>query len=1075
MLRKTRRNIYRNIISLERFIATVLRMAFGNMRGVGPFLNTETTGLVAKATPHFMRGTMTKIHNMRRNLLRTGSVLQAMMVLGGGTLLSTTMPTAAFAQDYTNVSASGRVVDAQGNGIGGATVEITSNAQGFKRTATTDDTGSYRIPALPPGSYSFTITAPGQAPFTDPAVTLSAGGGGNTFRLNGPGGNAATADGGDAIVVTGARVQVADFDRTTTGAVIDLGELSKRIPVSRSLNQVILLAPGTTQGSSGSNSAFANQSSISGSSFTENAYYVNGLNITEFRQGFAPVSVPFDFYETVEVKTGGFQAEFGRATGGVVNATTKRGTNEFHGSVLFNWEPNSLTDDAPNSYQADNDGDYTNRTDTVFQLSGPIIKDRLFFYGLYNFRDSTVENGTTGAVDDDGNLFAAGNRSTRQRTTSPFYGGKIDAIITDGHRLEGTYFNTTQITNTNTTIYNSDTNERGASVGGSRIRAGGENYVGRYTGTFAPWVTLSAAYGVNKNRAGTLPLDTVNPRIIDQRSGTASEIGNPVGSVVTNDDKREFYRADVDLYFNLFGSHHIRGGYDREDLTAKQISASLGGGTSTFLRVTSATDRTGLPVGTEYVQTRTFENGGSFGTRNEAFYLQDSWSLFDDRLTLQLGIRNDRFTNKDAAGNAFYESGDQWGPRLGFTFDPAGDGRTKIFGTFSRYFVPIAANTNIRGAGRELDYTRFNVLDGVNADGTPILGAPVLSVANARPCPDTGVANCVVTGNGEITDPTAFIAQGLKPQSLDEYSFGVERRFGPRIKLGLNFTYRKLGEVLEDVAIDQAALAYCTSQGFSADDCGQIYTGFSQYVLVNPGKDASIQLLGLPDGTTPVVDFTAAQLGYPKAKRTYKAVTFTFDREFDGKWSLSGSYTWASLKGNYEGGAKSDVGQADTGATQDFDQPGLTLGSYGYLPGHRRHSFKVYGSYQVNDIVTLGVNAFIQSPKKFGCIGVVPTSVDQFAADYGAAGNFCGGALVPRGTVFKSDWRKEVNLTAAFQVPGDFDASIRFDVFNVFNSKSALDFDEFGEDDGGNVNPNYRSPLVFQAPRSARVQLRVGF
>lgn len=980
------------------------------------------------------------------------------------------------AQDYTNVTASGRITNANGEAIAGATVQIRSNDQGFTRNAQVADDGSYRIPQLPPGTYTFTIAASGFDTFVDENVIVSQSQSGNSFRLAATGAaGTAPDDSGTEVVVTGSRVQTADFDRTTTGAVINVGELQTRVPVARTLRDVILLAPGTTQGQSGQNAAFANQTGISGSSFTENAYYVNGLNITEFRQGFSPVTVPFDFYETVDVKTGGFQAEFGRATGGVVNATTKRGTNEFHGSLLFNWEPNALAGDARNTYLADNDGDYSNRTDTVLQLSGPIIKDRLFFYGLYNFRDVTSRNGTTGAAAANGTLTPGNNRNTQQRTTSPFYGGKLDAILFEGHRLEGTYFNTTQITNTYQTVYNSDTNERGRFTGGSRIRSGGENYVGRYTGTFAPWLTVSAAYGVNKNTGGTLPLDLVNPGIVDQRSGTSASIGNPSNSVTTNNDKREFYRGDVDLYFQLLGSHHIRAGYDREDLTAEQISTTIGGGFLNYFQVRSANDRTGLPVGTQYVTSRFFENGGSFGTRNEAFYIQDSWALLQDRLTLQLGIRNDRFVNKAADGTPFYKSGDQWGPRVGFTADPFGDGRTKVFGSFGRYFVPIAANTNIRGAGRELDYTRFNVLNGVNADGTPVLGAPILTVSNSRPCPDTGIANCNVTANGEVTDPTAFIAQGLKPQSLDEYIIGAERRIGERLRVGLNFTYRKLGQVLEDVAIDQAAIAYCTSQGFSADDCGSIYSGFAQYVLVNPGQDASIQLLGLPDGSTPVVDFTAEQLGYPKAKRTYKAVDVTFNREFDGVWSLQGSYTWSSLKGNYEGGAKSDVGQADTGATQDFDQPGLTLGSYGFLPGHRRHSFKLFGSYQVGEFLTLGANGLLQSPKKFGCLGVVPTSVDPFAAQYGAAGNFCQGVQTERGKSFESDWRKELNLTVGFRIPADFDASIRLDVFNVFNTKSALDFDEFGDLDSGDVNPNYRAPLVYQTPRSARIQLRVGF
>lgn len=993
-----------------------------------------------------------------------GTALRALALLGAGVGATALMTAPAAAQDYTNVTAGGKVQGTDGKAIAGATVVIKSDDQGFTRTVTTDSSGSFTVPQTPPGRYTFTVSADGYDVYTESGVVLDQTNASNQFTL------AATGATGGDIVITAGRVKTADFEKTTTGAVINVGDLQKRVPVARTLRDVILLAPGTTQGGSAQNAAFAGQATIGGSSFAENAYYVNGLNITEFRQGFSPVAIPFDFYQTVDVKTGGFQAEFGRATGGVVVATTKSGSNDFKGSVLFNWEPNALQSDAPNTYVADNDGDYNNRIDTVFQLSGPIIKDHIFFYGLYNFRNVESRNGGNSAAT------AAGNTMTIQNSRSPFWGGKLDANWF-GQRLEFTYFDTTSLTHNESWRYNSNTNAISNYISGSNARAGGENYVARYTGTFTNWLTVSAAYGVNKNRAGTLPLNLVDPRVIDNRGGTAVDIGkNTSSQVTTNDDKRTFYRADADIFVKLLGSHHFRFGYDREDLDATQIARTLGGGSFNIYRVTSANDESGLPIGTEYVSQRTFINGGTFGTVNDAFYLQDSWSLLNDRLTLQLGIRLDRFNNKDSGGKSFYKSGNQWGPRAGFTFDVSGDGRTKVYGSFGRYFMPIAANTNIRGAGSELDFTRYNLFAGTfNADGSPVLGAPIGSVPNTRACPDTGILNCVVVKDGTIQDPSAFIAKGLKPQSMDEYILGGEQRLGSRMKVGLYFTYRKLNNVLEDAAIDQAALAYCTSKGFSASDCGDIYGGFSQYVLVNPGYDADIQLIGLPDGTTPIVHFTAAQLGYPKAKRTYKSATFTFDREFDGKWSLSASYTLAYSKGNYEGGVKSDIGQADTGATEDFDQPGFTIGSYGYLPNDRRHTFKLYGSYQFGEWLSLGASAFIQSPKHFGCLGIVPTSVDPFAAAYRGGGFFCQGKLVPRGSAFESDWKKQVDLSVKFKLPVTFDASLQFNIFNVFNDQSRLDFNELGDLSSGSPDPNYAKPLTYQAPRYVQVQVRVGF
>lgn len=1024
---------------------------------------------------------MTNTFFMRKKF-RAGTALQALALLGAGIGASAAFVAPASAQDYTNINATGRVQGTDGQPIAGAKVMLLSDDTGLQRSVTTSSAGTFTVAQIPPGSYTFTVTADGYDTYTEGHIDLTRAAAGNQFTLA-PTGTTAAGD----IVVTAGRVRVADFDQTTSGAVISIGDLAKRVPVARSLRDVILLAPGTVQGGSAQNSAFAGQATISGSTFSENAYYVNGLNITEFRQGFSPVAIPFDFYDTVEVKTGGFSAEFGRATGGVVNATTKSGSNEFHASMLFNFEPDALTGDAPNTYAADNDDDYHQRTDTVFQISGPVIKDHLFFYGLANFRD--VKDRSSGATS---------GQSTISRTQSPFFGGKLDAFWW-GQHLEFTYFDTTSAQHNRTFTYDPDTNTRGDFIAGSTSRGGGENYVGRYTGTITDFLTISAAYGVNKNRAGSLPLDTVNPRVTDDRDpANSKELGNTSTSITTDDDKREFYRGDVDLNFHLLGSHHVRFGYDHEKLTSVHVSTPIGGGYYDILTALAG-NTFGVPAGTAYVTRRFFKNGGTFNTINEAYYAEDSWSLWHDRLTLNLGIRNDRFDNKGAGGDSFYTSGNQWGPRLGFTLDPLGTGRSKIYGTFGRYFLPIAGNTNIRGAGSETDYTSFNVLGGLGPHNVPILGAP-LTPPNAQSCPDTGTVNCQVTSNGEVADPTSFQAKGLKPQSEDEYTLGFEQRLGQHWRISAAYTYRTLNRALEDAAIDQAALAYCHAQGFADDPnagtpqqnpallgCNEIYTGFSQYVLVNPGEDASITLsgnggIGLPDGTNPVVNFTAAQLGYPKATRKYQAMTFTVDREFDGKWSFNASYTLAADIGNYEGGVKSDIGQSDTGATEDFDQPGFTYGIYGYLPNHRRHTIKLYGSYQLTDWLLLGANAVIQSPKKFGCIGVVPISVDPFAAQYRGGSFFCANAddptqshLVPRGSAFQSDWRKELDLTVQVNLPVDFDASLRFDVFNVLNDKSKLDFDEIGDLDYQVINPHYGDPLVYQAARSARVQLRIGF
>jgi outer membrane receptor protein involved in Fe transport len=992
------------------------------------------------------------------------AVLRALLMLGSTTSAVLAGTTLVHAQDYTNIAASGRVTAEDGTPIAGAAVKITSSDKGVSRTVVTDATGGYTIPQLTPGNYDFTVTAQGFGTYDERGIALTREtGGANSFRLV-----PAAQDG--EIVVTGSRQRVADFQDTTVGSTIDLGSLNQRVPIGRTLRDVMLLTPGTVQGSSPSNGGFANQVSIAGAAFTENAFYINGLNVTDFVSGGQPTEVPFDFYQSVEVKTGGAPAEFGRATGGYVVATTKSGSNDYHASVTGIWEPDDLRDSAPSTRTVDYRRATASRKELVLQASGPIIKDHLFVYGLYNLRE--IRSLTPQANQ---------NNATGVTNTSPFWGGKVDGYITGDHHFEFTYFDTTNETRNRSYNWDRTNYTLGDKTGGTNARAGGVNYVARYTGTFTPWLTLSGAYGVNKLRSGNVPLDTTNPQVIDYRTDPAGiQIGlNKVTDAYSStDDKREFYRVDADLQFQLLGSHHVRGGYDHEKNTQSQTFETIGGGAYKIYAVTAdSAARIGLPVGTQYYTTRVYAQDGVAHVRNEAFYLQDQWSLLDNRLRLDLGVRNDRFSNQGVNGESFFESGNQWAPRLGAAFDPVGDGRTRIFGSYSKYYLPMAGDINLNVAGSLVTYTRYNLFNGVGGAGSiPNEGAPILSVVNTTACPDTGVRNCEVSADGSPFNPSGAIASNIKPQSDNEFIVGAEHQFSDRIRIGAYFTHRELKDVIEDISIDAGARAYCVGNGFSAAACQAAYPGGSQFVIANPGRDVTVQINKLPDGSTPTVTLKASDLDYPAPSRNYNALTLTFDRSFDQKWSLSASYTLAFDKGNYEGGVRSENGQLAINRTADFDSPGFVNGAYGYLPNDRRHSFKAYGSYRLFDALDLGANLLVQSAAHYSCIGAVPLSVDAYANTYHGYGYYCRGELIPRGTAFNGDWLTQVDLSAAVHLPLPYvDASVRLDVFNVFNSSAVTSYNNFGELSDGSANPDYRLPVNYQTPRFVRLTARIGF
>jgi outer membrane receptor for ferrienterochelin and colicin len=138
--------------------------------------------------------------------------------------------------------------------------------------------------------------------------------------------------------------------------------------------------------------------SFSGSSVAENAYYVNGFNVSNFRNGLSPSTVPFEFYEQFEIKNEAYTSDYGRSTGGVINGTTKSGTNKFKAGVSVYFNPDRLSWKNPNSNYVDSAGatqvyrytghSWSQSADANVYASGPILKNKLFYYGLYQMRDS---------------------------------------------------------------------------------------------------------------------------------------------------------------------------------------------------------------------------------------------------------------------------------------------------------------------------------------------------------------------------------------------------------------------------------------------------------------------------------------------------------------------------------------------------------------------------------------------------------------------------------------------------------------------------------------------------------------
>jgi len=1034
-------------------------------------------------------------------------------------------PVAASAQDYSSGSLVGTVRDTSGAPVAGASVAVKSLDQGFTRSVTTDDAGQFRIPLIPIGGYSVAINKEGYQPTNDGNVRVGLGGStAYTFTLAG------ASEAVSEVVITATANPQLDFAATTKGLSVDIETLTKQAPIGRSLTAVVQLAPGVVTGSSSrvgtapSTANFGAQPSVGGGSVAENAFYINGLNITNFDTYIGAAEVPFDFYKSVEVKTGGYPAEFGRATGGVINAVTKSGSNTFHFAVHGNYEADAWREDSPDTYIIAEHRSKRSEKSATFEVSGPIIEDHLFFYVLNQQRDWSQSQAQK-----------TNSQYVVDKSNDPFWGAKLDGYITDKHRVELTYFDTQKTINRSAYGYNATADTIGAQLPSTVYRQGGVNYVARYTGTFTDWFTLSAAYGKNRDSNSILPTNTVDPLVQEDYTSGALNIisAQKQGTIETRKTLREFYRVDGDFYFDLLGKHHVRAGIDHEKTTLNHASIDTGPGASgiAYIYHQGSTDDTyAVAPGVNYVEISTNRFGGApvHGV-NEAWYIQDAWDITPD-LSLQLGIRNDKFTLDNLLGEQVLNLKNNWGPRIGVTWDPVGEGKDKISASFGRYYIPPASNLSYRGA--DLGYSTFFYAPGYvvgsnstvpnftrNADGTPVaLGAQITTTTNPGVdpgslvrCPNTvvagtpNVAGCNVPYGLGVAEPAySKAAQGIKASQEDEFTVGYERQFNQLWKGGVNLTYRKLNRTSEDTTLDPFVIKWCASHvtGSALAACNTIWgTNSWQYIVFNPGQDLTINLrqpsplvfdaatvaaaAALPKQLT----FTAAELGMPKPKREYIALEFTFQRAFDGKWGLQGSYTLSESKGNYEGTVLSDNNQADAGSTVLYDFVGLTDYQYGLLPNHHAHQFKVFGTYALTDNLLFGMNARVISPKHQGCFGVHPT--DGPSQGYGAASRWCktfdaNGVQtaprhpVPRGSAMKTDWETSLDLSVRYTVPDSLipaggNLVLRGDVFNVFNSDAITSREERGEANNGNRRIQYGFPIAYQQPRYVRLGFDLEF
>ena len=300
----------------------------------------------------------------------------------------------AFGQE-TSAGLQGTVKDPTGAMVVKAKVEVAGPALIGTKKADTDQGGYYRFANLPPGVYSLTVSATGFRTFKLEGINLSVG---HLPSVD------AQLEVGSVTETVEVSSQAALIDSTQSKVQTNIASTSlMNLPTqSTSFQSVIQFAPGARYEPLQSDNASANNGfQINGASNSENSYLVDGQETASIFDGRSQANVPMEFIDEVQVKTSGFEAEYGGALGGVVNVISKRGSNDWHGSVFMNYSGDQFNA-APNPTQRSNPlysqnangaprldqplqyyypvKDHRRIDDPGFTLGGALIKDRLWVF-----------------------------------------------------------------------------------------------------------------------------------------------------------------------------------------------------------------------------------------------------------------------------------------------------------------------------------------------------------------------------------------------------------------------------------------------------------------------------------------------------------------------------------------------------------------------------------------------------------------------------------------------------------------------------------------------------------------------
>jgi hypothetical protein len=834
----------------------------------------------------------------------------------------------------------GSVTDQTGSAVPGAFVSATSDTLPRGLSTTTDDRGWYSFPALPVGQYTINVIAPGFSVLRFQNLNVKLGEHLIFHARLSLGSVTESIDVSDSA----SSLETSSSQTVTTITANAFDSVAR----GRGFHTILMMAPGV-RNEVKTGAVGVGGVSVDGASGSENTYYIDGVDVSDVISGAlrAQNAVPLEFVSQLQVKSGGFEAEFGGATGGVINVATRGGSNSYHGELLFQATSGRWNAADRGYYQrspvdASTAEFFVPRKDSYrilypgFSGGGPLLRNQLFGFVSY-MPERELTRRTIGYAPGD-------SRAYSSRRAREYAIGRIDLVPRSDLQWNAAW------------VWSPAKREGALPVRDSRIKPPANDFasLGEFvpsqtfsvTGTYSPTsrVLMSLRYGYKylNSRTNNYGLESTPYVYYRMPSWTADNVPEAysggagfqtsAGSFAVDKDitARHNINADVSRVSSFFGQQHIiKAGYGFNRIY-NDISDGYAQGRfdifwgDAFSRGSFARERGAYGY---YI----WEDGPRHDSRalghNRGFYVQDTWRALPT-LTINAGVRLEseylppytpEINGIRVQNPVDFGWGEKIAPRLGAAWDIGGRGRWKLSGSFGLFYDMMKYTLAREAFGGDYWVSHVYRLDrpdvlALNLANPGLLGERITSYNN-RSLP--------INERGELRG----IDPGLRPYTTREISISLDHALTSRLQLGVRYTRKQLLRAIEDIGVldeSESEVYLIGNPGFGLTRApGSIYAGKT------------------PDGLEYMV---------PKARRDYDGLEFRLEGQI-GRTHVLGSYTLSRLYGNYAGLANSDeAGRMDPSISRSFDLPtyyfdssGRQRNVEGRLATDRPHVFKLFG------------------------------------------------------------------------------------------------------------------------------------